>query len=79
MILKDLLEKIEPVGCDIVIWGRYDEDNYLFKGDISDVPWIYVDCEIRREDDEDQPIRFITEKNEYGVYKVIIIVFIIEE
>ena len=80
MLLKDFLENVSPIGCDITIWGQYDREEPLFKGGLYDVPWIYTKCKIGYADgDTEPPIYLNIEKNEYGVDYTMIIANIIED
>lgn len=76
MTLMDFLKVIEPVD-DITIYGDREEEP-LFKGRVLDVPWIFTDCEIKREEKE-EPIHFYIYQNEFGTNSIMIVVNIIED
>lgn len=80
MTLRKWLKVIDPI-CDIVIWADYDNEEPIFEGSVFDIPWVWVDCEIGRgenDDSEDEPIYISKHINKYGVEMPLIVANIID-
>ena len=74
MKLVELFNIIDST-TKVRIWVN-DEPEIAFEGCVLEVPWILVDHEIGRVDDED-PIFFVVEKNNYGVNLPVMVVNIL--
>ena len=74
MTLKNWLEQIDIESLSlstIALWADDDDEEPLFEGCVTDIPWIYLDLELGINDPDDpsrKPVMVFSKENSYGVH-----------